>query len=256
MSNYVWREITKILIMTAKRALDLLFVTSTISLMLYSQLYRVHCHSLVIGGFQSGERYEIQGHSHKIRWLTVADFGFSGKTHTELSLLCTALVLLLQSSCNDAFLDPYVETIIEMEWNNREWNNKEWNSKGHKTTICTHTLFSSTMVVRCGVVNVYTERSPPPSLTSTLTPLSITSRQRAESTTGLNGKRSTISISPSQSSVNTSNVKGQAWIQVQNIWPATIWIIYCRSIIHLFLPTLLFHEIHPIRHMYLKMSVS
>ena len=48
----------------------LLFATtSTISLMLYSQLYRAHFHYLVIGGFQSageGERYEIQGHSHKI----------------------------------------------------------------------------------------------------------------------------------------------------------------------------------------------
>lgn len=74
------------------------------------------------------------------------------------------------------------------------------------------TLFSTAMVVRCGVVKVYMRRSPPPSLTSPHTPRSITSRQRAGSTTGLKGKRSTISISPSQSSVNTSKVNGHAWV--------------------------------------------
>ncbi len=39
-------------------------------------------------------------------WLTAVEFGFSGRTHTELSLLWMKLVLLLQSSCMEAFFEP------------------------------------------------------------------------------------------------------------------------------------------------------
>jgi len=52
--------------------------------------------------------------------------------------------------------------------------------------------------------------SPWPSLTPSHTPFSITNWQRAASTIGPNGKTSTISISPSQSSVNTCSSNGQA----------------------------------------------
>ena len=100
------------------------------------------------------------------------------------------------------------------------------------------TWFSTAMVVMCGVENVWVWSSPWPSLTPSHTPFSVTTWQRAASMTGPNGSTSTISISPSQSSVNTCSSNGQAcrWRRVlvrvdkityQNIYTYT-WRYFCE----------------------------
>ena len=81
--------------------------------MLHADFQHVFQHAHWKTGKSPGTKAKVYSTWAKViaAWLTAVEFGSSGSTHTELSLLWTKLVLLLQSSCMEVFFEPCTQNI-------------------------------------------------------------------------------------------------------------------------------------------------